>query len=92
MSRRHYTAEFKQEAVRVFRTSGKPLTYVAQDLGIPLTTLKAWVDSSTREPEAGAPSDDERRELRRLRRELETVKMERDFLKKAAAFFAKESK
>ena len=95
--RKQYTREFKIEAVRVVRESGKSLSEVARELGIRRDILQRWRD----EWEAGAPeevflgqgqlsSSDE--EIRRLRRELEQVKQERDFLKKAAAYFAKEQR
>ncbi len=91
--RRSFTPEFKQEAVRLLAESGRPLRHVARELGLHPAQLRDWrrelavPDSAPSRP---APSEAE--EVRRLRRELEVVRQERDFLKKAAAFFAKESR
>lgn len=89
--RRRYSIEFKEEAVRFARESGLSVTKAAAKLEIPGTTLLQWLDAT--EPERGqpAPTLSEQQELARLRRENEQLRMERDFLKKAAAFFAKES-
>jgi transposase len=87
--RRGYSAEFKHEAVELLKRSNDGITAVAQELGVPLTTLKQWHDK-TREEEKPPETTDQ--EVRRLRRENQQLKMERDFLKKAAAFFAKEHK
>jgi transposase len=87
-----YPREFREEAVRIYRESGRSLKSVCTDLGISLETLRKWVnqaqvDAGTR---AGLATE-ERAELTRLRRENRTLRMERDLLKKAAAFFARES-
>lgn len=90
--RRKYTRDFRAEAVKLATTSDKPLAEVARNLGIPTRTLYQWVGWA-KEPKNDDPlSEGERAELKRLRRENEQLQMERDFLKKAAAFFAKESK
>ncbi len=86
-----YPPEFKAEAVRLVGSSERSLTRIAKDLGVADQTLRNWVqhaeiDDGTRE--ALAPS--EREELRQLRREVRTLRQEREILKKAAAFFAKE--
>ena len=90
--RRRYTAEQKADAVRLVREVGN-VAQVARDLEIHATTLNRWVRQAEidegRGPD-GALTTEEREELRRLRRENRTLKMERDFLKKAAAFFAKD--
>jgi len=93
---RQYTDEFKAEAVRLAKTSGKSMSRVAEDLGIPSTTLYQWVGPSimdeASEPKVepkGKLTANEREELARLRRENDRLRQERDFLKKAAAFFAK---
>jgi transposase len=90
--RRQYTAEQKADAVRMVREVGN-LTKVARDLDLTQSALREWVKQADIDeghgPE-GALSTEERDELRRLRRENRTLEMERDFLKKAAAFFAKE--
>lgn len=90
--RRQYTPEQKADAVRLVREVGN-LAKVARDLDLTESSLRNWVQRADIDeghgPE-GALTSDEREELRRLRRENRTLEMERDFLKKAAAFFAKE--
>jgi transposase len=91
--RRKYSQEYKQEAVSLAESSEKSIHQVAQELGINATMLGRWC----REAEADGPrafrgqgvSRDE--ELTALKRELARVRKERDFLKEAATFFAKES-
>jgi transposase len=90
--RRRFTPEQKADAVRMVREVGN-LAKVARDLDLTETSLRSWVKQADidegRGPD-GALTSDEREELRRLRRENRTLEMEREFLKKAAAFFAKE--
>lgn len=89
--RRQFTREFKQEAVRLLAESGRPPSQVARELGLRPEQLREWRRQfGTRAP--AAPASLEAEELRRLRRDLELTRHERDFLKKAAAFFAKESR
>jgi transposase len=91
--RRSFTLEFKQEAVRLLTESGRPLRQVARELGLHAAQLRDWRRELARpSPAAAAPAPSDAEEVRRLRRELEVVRQERDFLKKAAAFFAKESR
>jgi transposase len=89
-----YTPEFRADAVRLVEQSGKSMRQVAADLGLATESLRRWVQQSQvdagRGP-AGALTTEEREELRRLRRENATLRMEREILKKAAAFFAKET-
>ena len=88
--RRQFSPEFKAEAVRLVESSEVPIGTIAQQLGIGKGTLCRWRDAarpSPREPLA----EDERSELTRLRRENLQLKMERDILKKATAFFARYS-
>ena len=90
--RRYFSPEFKAETVGLVRSSGKSIPQICSDLDLTETTVRNWVrqaqvDSGERE----GLSSDERDELRRLRAENKTLKMERDLLKKAAAFFAKDS-
>ena len=85
-----YTPEFKAEAVRLVRTSSDGLSTIARDLGISVSTLRLWTEATRPKPEVPL-TDDERTELRRLRRENRELRMERDILKKATAFFAKHS-
>ena len=92
--RRQFTAEQKAETVELVRQVGN-LSQVARDLDLNRALLRRWVAEA--KTEAGqntgeAPTADELEELRRLRRENKTLRMERDFLKKAAAFFAEDSK
>ena len=90
--RRNYTPEQRGDAVRMVREVGN-LAKVARDLDLTESALRHWVkqaDIDEGHGEEGALATEERDELRRLRRENRTLQMERDFLKKAAAFFAKE--
>jgi len=90
---REYTKEQKAEAVKLVQVSGQSISQVARDLDIPENTLWNWVNRKridSGEGPPGALTTEEREELRRLRRENRRLRMERDFLKKAAAFFAKE--
>jgi transposase len=89
--RRQFSREFKEEAVRLLAESGRPLTHVARELALRPEQLREWRRQFGTTPPA-APASSEAEELRRLRRELELTRQERDFLKKAAAFFAKESR
>ena len=85
-----YAPEFRAEAVKRVRNSDESLLAIARDLGISNTTLKAWVEASRPQPEV-ALTVDERTELKRLRKEVRELRMEREILKKATAFFAKQS-
>jgi transposase len=88
-----YSAEFRAEAIRLVRTSGKTKTAIAQELGISLEALRAWLRQA--ELDAGERHDgltsEELAELRRLRRENKILREEREILVKAAAFFARET-
>ena len=89
---RPYPPEFRREAVELYRGAGRPLSEIAAGLGISTETLRVWVRQA--EIDAGERqglSSSEREELRRLRRENRVLQLERDLLKKAAAFFARES-
>jgi transposase len=90
--RREFSPEFKAEAVRLATSSDKSITAVARELDITVSSLHHWVAQASadaaRNPQ-GALTTDERAELVRLRRELRAAEEERDFLKKAAAYFAK---
>lgn len=87
-----YPPEFRAEAVRLYRESGRSLNAVCKDLGISLETLRSWVNQAKIDAgEKAGLTSEERDELTRLRRENRTLRMERDLLKKAAAFFARES-
>jgi transposase len=88
--RKRYTAEFKAEAVRLLQTSDRPVTEIAEHLGVTAKTLHEWV-RAVRPAAPDRLTGDERQELEQLRRENARLRMERDILKKAAAFFARET-
>lgn len=96
-TRRLFTPEFKAEAVRLVRDSGKTVAKVARELDLTATCLRAWVNQAAVDEKGGgqggglgALTTDERAELARLRREVRTLEQERDFAKKCAAYFAKD--
>jgi transposase-like protein len=89
-----YPESFRADAVALMRRTGKPIAEVAADLGVSGESLRKWVQQAKIDAGEGPPdalTTDEREELRRLRRENKTLQMEREILKKAAAFFAKET-
>ena len=91
--RRSFSKEFKLEAVKLVKVGGLSVNAAARDLGIYPTALRGWVkqyEIDHGEGPAGALSTQEREELRRLRQENRQLRMEREILKKATAFFAKE--
>ena len=92
-TRRRFSAEFKAETVRLVEQSDKTIAEISRDLDISETSIRKWVaqarlDSGKDEGLTTA----ERDELKRLRKEVKTLRMEREILKKATAFFAKESR
>jgi transposase len=91
-----YTKEFKQEAVRLAQTSGKPIAQVARELGISDTSIHQWrKELAENGPEAFPGKGHQtalEEENRRLKRELERVQQERDILKKVVDIFSRESK
>jgi transposase len=93
--RRQYTAEFKREAVRLIMGHGYKTAEAARNLGINATMLRRWHRECAEEDTAAFLGNGrlspEQEELRRLREENKRLRMERDILKKATAFFAKES-
>ena len=92
--RRSFTQEFKLEAVRQVR-SGISKARVARDLGLHINSLKQWVKEFEKDPDEAFPGRGKRKpaeaELARLKRELMKMTAERDILKKALGYFAKES-
>lgn len=89
--RKTYTPEFKAEAVRLVRTSSASVKAIARDLGVSVWSLREWVKGTADGRGASPLKEAERLELQRLRREVRELRMERDILKKATAFFAKHS-
>lgn len=96
MSRKkpNYTAEYKAEAVRLARESGRAMSDVAQDIGVSLSALRKWIKQAEVDEMKGSHGSlttDERAELLGLRRDNRQLKMERDLLKKSVAFFVREN-
>jgi transposase len=92
--RRHFTPEYKSEVVHLVQTGGKTVGQVARDLDLTETSVRAWVRQAEVDDgkgPTGALTTAEREEFAALRREVKTLRMERDILKKATAFFAKET-
>ena len=89
--RRDFTEEFRREAVRLTQTSGRTINQIADDLGIGRSTLARWIRDYREADLLSGPHDDVGLELARLRKENELLRQERDLLKKATAFFAKET-
>jgi transposase-like protein len=93
-TRRHFTPEYKAEVVGLFRTSGKTAGQLSRDLDLTENSVRAWIrqaDIDAGKGPAGALTTSEREEFASLKREVKTLRMERDILKKATAFFAKEN-
>jgi transposase len=92
--RRQFTKEFRAEAVRLVLEQKQSITEAAQDLGIWPSCLARWIEQAKADRGDGKPgvlTTEERAELAQLRRENRTLRMEREILKKATAFFAKEN-
>jgi transposase len=91
---RTFTKEFKLEAVRLVQTSGKSITQVARDLGIADSTLHHWCKLMAEQGEQAFPGSGhqtaQEEELRRLKRELEVVRQERDILKKVVHIYSRD--
>ncbi len=88
---RVFDEAFKREAVRILATGGRTVRQVADDLGVGFSTLNKWKSRLEEAELKAGPHDDVMKELARLRRENELLRAERDLLKKATAFFAKET-
>jgi len=89
---RTYSDEFKKEAIALVSEQGYSVSEAATSLGINTKLLYNWKAKFEREQLGEGLNEEERIELKRLRREVKTLKMEREILKKASAFFAKEMK
>lgn len=93
--RRSFTGAYKAEVVELIRRSGKSIGAIAKDLDLTETAVREWVrqgEVDAGRGAVGALTSGEREELAQLRRRVKTLEMEREILKKATAFFAKESK
>ena len=95
MERNRYGREFKLEAVRLVKERGVSVAQASRDLGVHANVLREWVRAFAADPEQAFPGRGQMKpdqlEVERLRREVQKLKAERDILKKAAAYFAKES-
>jgi len=87
-----YTKEYKEEAVALVREQGYSVPEAAKSLGINANMIYRWKEKLEKELEGKSLSTDERAELKKLRKEIKTLRMEKEILKKASAFFAKEMK
>ena len=95
MERRQFSREFKLEAVRLVRERGVAVAQAARDLDVHENVLRKWVREFAADPQHAFPGQGqmkpEQLEIERLRREVQKLKAERDILKKAAAYFAREA-
>lgn len=93
-TKQDYTPEFRERAVNMVISSEKNTAQIARDLGVNAGTLYSWVDKAKSvKGKASTPSNEQLfDELKKLKRELAEVKEQRDILKKATAYFAKESR
>ena len=95
MGRRQFTREFKIEAVRLVRDRGVSIAQASRDLDVHENVLRKWAKDFASDPAQAFPGHGtmkpEQAEIERLRREVQKLKAERDILKKAAAYFAKDS-
>jgi transposase len=92
--RRGFSDEYKAEVVKLVKESEKSIARVCRELDLTESAVRRWVvqsDVDAGRGPSGALTRDEQEELRRLRREVQQLRMEREILKKATAFFAKES-
>jgi transposase len=90
-----YPEQFRRDAVELVRSSGRTLRDVGRELGVNHETLRNWVNAAKRAEQTGSGggelvSADEREELRRLRKKVAELELEKEILRKAAAYFAKE--
>jgi transposase len=94
-TRRQFSREFKLEAVRLVKERGVSVAQAARELDVHENVLRKWMREQASDPQQAFPGKGvmkpEQAEIERLKREVAKLKMERDILKKAAAYFAKES-
>jgi transposase-like protein len=93
-ARRLHTPEFKAEAVKLVKEGGRKVAELSRDLGLADSLVRSWVrqaDVDAGEGPAGVLTTAEKEELSHLRREVKVLRMEREILKRAATFFAKEN-
>ncbi len=89
---KRYPKEFKEEAVALIREQGYTLTQAAESVGVSAALLGKWKSKLEAQLDAEELSDEEYEELKQLRREVKQLRMEKEILKKASAFFAREMK
>ena len=94
-TRRQFSREYKLEAVKLVKESGVSVPQAARDLDVHENVLRKWVREASTDPQEAFPGKGvmkpEQAEIERLKKEVNKLRMERDILKKAAAYFAKES-
>ena len=94
-TRRRFSREYKREAVALVTQRGVTVAQAARDLDVSVNVLRRWVQEFRTDPQEAFPGEGQQKpaqaELTRLRQEVAKLRMERDILKKAAAYFAKES-
>ena len=86
-----YSSEFKTQAISLVREGSRPASAVARELGINTNTLYNWLSSTPDKVAKKSTNDDSLSEIKRLKKALAQAELERDILKKAAAYFAKET-
>jgi transposase len=89
-SRRRFTDEFKAETVKLVKQSDRTMSDIAMELGISSKSVGEWVRNAAESKDS--ISEDERAELKRLRKEISELRMEKEILRKATVFFAKENR
>ena len=89
-SRRRFTDEFKAETVKLVKQSDRTMSAIAMELGVSSKSVGEWVRNAADSKES--MSEDERAELKRLRKEISELRMEKEILRKATVFFAKENR
>jgi transposase len=90
--RSKYPEQFRRDAIELVNTSDRPLRQIARELGVNHETLRSWVNVAKQAAEAGSPAEDpeEAQELQRLRKRVAELEKEKEILRKAAAYFARE--